>query len=192
MSEYLDTFVIFLRSWGYWATTISIACNIAIAVSAVVPTFVITAANLLVFGFWGGVLVSLIGECIGAGVAFWVYRAGFRRRARTTLRRYPRALKLVKATGSQAFSIILLLRVLPFIPSFIATLGAAVGKVSFLLFFLASSLGKAPALLIEAYSIYEIGRFEWQGKVLLMLIAATVMWDMWRRKRITKRTQLRG
>ena len=50
-----------------------------------------------------------------------------------------------------------------------------IGKVSILTFLIASSLGKIPALLIEAYSVYQVTEFGWQGKVILGIIACVLV-----------------
>ena len=67
------------------------------------------------------------------------------------------------------------LRLLPFIPSGMVTLGAAAGRVSLIIFLLASSLGKLPSLVLEGYSVYQVTRFGWQGKIMLLLVALGVL-----------------
>lgn len=171
----------FLQQYGIYAALISIALNILATVIGVFPTFLITAANILVFGFWTGTLVSFLGESLGAMVAFGLYRTVFRKHAQRTLERYPRAQALVNAGGREAFQLILLLRLLPFAPAWVSTLGAAVGKVSFLLFAAASTLGKVPALLMEAYAVHEVSRFSFVGQTILILLALWLAWDAWKR-----------
>ena len=69
--------------------------------------------------------------------------------------------------GIEAFILILALRFLPFIPSGVVTLVSAGSKVGVFNFSIASTLGKIPALVIEAYSIQQILHWSWQGKVIL-------------------------
>jgi uncharacterized membrane protein YdjX (TVP38/TMEM64 family) len=51
------------------------------------------------------------------------------------------------------------------------TFAAAVGRISFLIFIIASSLGKLPALFMEASAVNAVTHFGWQGKLILALAA---------------------
>ncbi len=158
------------------ALLISLAVSIAIAVAGVLPSVFITAANIIFFGFWEGTFISFLGEALGAGVAFLLYRKGFKKTVEHGIQKYPRVQRLMAAEGKEAFSIIFSLRLVPFIPSGLITFAAAIGKVSFVVFIVASSLGKIPALLIEAYSVYEVKAFGWQGKLILAAVAIALVY----------------
>jgi len=149
------------------AIAISLLASILIAIAGILPSVFITAANILFFGFWPGLFLSFAGEALGAIVAFMLYRKGLKKGLAPTLDAYPRAKRLVDAEGREAFSLIFSLRLLPFVPSGLITFAAAVGKVSAGLFFIASSLGKLPALFIEAASVYGFTRFGLGSKILL-------------------------
>jgi uncharacterized membrane protein YdjX (TVP38/TMEM64 family) len=82
---------------------------------------------------------------------------------------------LVDAKGKTAFMLILALRLIPFVPSGLVTFAAAIGEVGALTFLLASSIGKAPALLIEAYSVYQVTEWGWQGKLILLIVAVVIL-----------------
>jgi len=166
----LDLIQLFSQ-YPQYALLLSIAVNVLIAIIGIVPSVFVTAANVLFFGFWPGTLVSIAGEAIGAGVAFILYRMGFKKTVGSKLSQFSTAKKLLNATGKEAFLMIVSLRLLPFVPSGIVTFAAAVGKVSLLLFFIASSVGKIPALLIEAYAAYQVTSFGWQGKLILVIVA---------------------
>ena len=172
-----------LRDHGMYAAVISIGLNILVTVIGVLPTFFITGANVVLFGFWLGVLVSFLGESLGAVTAFLLYRAGLRAPAQRILDGYPRTKNLVNARGREAFQLVVLLRMLPFTPAIVATLGAAVGKVSLGLFAAASTLGKIPALLMEAYAVYEVSRFQLTGKIILAILALWLAFDVSKRLR---------
>jgi uncharacterized membrane protein YdjX (TVP38/TMEM64 family) len=148
--------------------------SIIVALLGVIPSFFITTANILFFGFWEGTAISFAGESVGAILAFLLYRTGFKKSISTQLQKYPRAQRLTQAEGKQAFLLILALRLIPYIPSGLVTFAASVGRVSALTFFLSSSLGKIPALLIEAYSVYEVTQFNWQGKLILVVSALVI------------------
>lgn len=157
------------------AIAISLLISILIAVIGLLPSFFITAANILFFGFWQGTLLSFLGEALGAVVAFLLYRKGFKKAITQQLVKFPKAQQLVLAKGKQAFLLVVSLRLLPFVPSGIVTFGAAVGTMTAFQFLIASSVGKAPALLIEAYSVHQVTRFQWQGKLILAVAAISLL-----------------
>ena len=61
------------------------------------------------------------------------------------------------------------------------TFAAAIGTVRALVFVAASSLGKLPALLLEAYAVYEVTAFGWQGKLLLAIAGIALLIWVWQK-----------
>jgi uncharacterized membrane protein YdjX (TVP38/TMEM64 family) len=84
-----EQFVEFLQQYRAFAFWISVAANILISIFGVIPSVFLTAANLIVFGFWEGTFISFIGEAVGAAIAFLVYRKGFQRVFENKLSDYP-------------------------------------------------------------------------------------------------------
>lgn len=154
-----------------YAVIISLLLNIIIAISGIVPSYFLTGANLLFFGFWGGFFISFVGEALGAIISFVLYRIGIKSLSVQSLKKYPKLQQVIEMEGKKAFLTIFSLRLLPFIPSGFITMAAAIGKVSLIVFSISSSLGKLPALFIESYSAYHILSFTWEGKIILILIA---------------------
>jgi uncharacterized membrane protein YdjX (TVP38/TMEM64 family) len=165
------------------AIAISLLISIIIAVLGLVPSVFITAANILFFGFWQGILISFAGEALGAVVSFFLYRKGFQKISANSLQRFPKAQRLVEAEGRQAFGLIFSLRLLPFVPSGLVTFAAAIGKVSWPVFVIASSLGKAPALLLEGYSVYKVTEFGIEGKIILTAGALLLLFFLLRKRK---------
>ncbi|MCT8139313.1 TVP38/TMEM64 family protein [Anaerobacillus sp. CMMVII] len=170
-----ENLVRFFEEYSNYALLISILANIIVAVFGVIPSFFVTGANILFFGFWLGTLISFLGEAVGAIVAFVLYRKGFRKLSTLTVEKYPKAKMLLWKQGREAFYLILSLRLLPFVPSGLVTFISSIGKVSFIIFAIASTLGKVPALLIEAYSVYQVTQWTWQGKVILVVIGLYIV-----------------
>jgi uncharacterized membrane protein YdjX (TVP38/TMEM64 family) len=153
------------------ALLISVTINVVISIFGVLPSVFLTAANLAVFGFWKGTLVSFFGEVLGAVAAFLLYRKGFRNVSGEKLKKYPQVQKLLELQGKRAFSLILSLRIMPLIPSGVVTFAAAISQVSFSIFAAASTIGKAPALLLEAYSVNEVTQWTTNGKIILFIFS---------------------
>jgi uncharacterized membrane protein YdjX (TVP38/TMEM64 family) len=152
---------------GLFAIFLSIIINIVISILGVVPSFFITAANIGVFGFGDGLLISIMGEAFGAVIGFYLYRKGIKKVKTKVTINNKYLIKLEETDGIEAFILVIALRVFPFIPSGLVTLISAGSKVGILNFSIASTLGKIPALMIEAYSIQQILDWSWQGKVIL-------------------------
>lgn len=178
-----EQLIYYFREYRNYAISLSLIINIFVAVLGVIPSFFITGANLIFFGFWKGTFISFAGEAIGAIIAFYLYRKGFRKMSRKSLHKYPKIKVLLDTQGKEAFYLILSLRLLPFVPSGIITFAASIGKVSLGLFALASSLGKIPAIFIEAYSVFQVTQFEWQGKVILVLISFYLIYLIWKKRK---------
>jgi uncharacterized membrane protein YdjX (TVP38/TMEM64 family) len=172
----VDNLLRLFKEYQDLAIAISICISIIIAVMGVVPSVFITAANILFFGFWNGMFISFLGEAIGAGVAFLLYRKGFKKTVEKKLDKYPKVKRLIDAENKEAFYLVLALRLIPFVPSGLITFAAAVGRISFLIFMLASSLGKLPALFMEAYAVNAVTHFGWQGKLILAIVAAVLLY----------------
>ncbi|MEH7378914.1 VTT domain-containing protein [Bacillus sp. JJ1533] len=166
-----DWLVEVLGNYKEFAVVISVLINILISIFGVIPSVFITAANLLVFGFLKGTLISFLGETLGAIVSFWLYRKGFKRFVVKKLNKYPLVTKLLDTKGKEAFFLILSLRLLPFVPSGLVTFASAVGTVSLTVFLFASSIGKIPALLIEAYSVNQVTHWTTEGKLILSILS---------------------
>lgn len=161
------------KDYEQYAILFSLAISIIISIAGVIPSVFLTAANLIVFGFWEGMILSFLGESLGAYVSFILYRKGFRKFALQKSTNHKYLQRLLKTNGKDAFFLIIGLRIFPFIPSGLVTLTAAVGNVSAVIFVLASSIGKVPALFIEAYSVYQV--IQWNGSIKIILTAASIM-----------------
>ena len=153
------------------AVLVSVLLNIAISILGVVPSVFLTAANIVVFGPVVGTAISALGEASGAAVSFFLYRKGFKRWASKKLPDSRWAETLLTARGKDALLLIIGLRVLPFVPSGLVTFAAAIGSVSAVTFITASTIGKIPALLIEAYSVYQVTEWTVQGKLILIVFS---------------------
>jgi uncharacterized membrane protein YdjX (TVP38/TMEM64 family) len=166
----------FFHDYPNLALLSSLFISILIAVLGVIPSFFVTAANILFFGFWQGIAVSFAGEALGAVVAFYLYRKGFKKEVTTKISRYKAVETLINAENKKAFWLILSLRLIPFVPSGLVTFAAAIGRVTSIVFLIASSLGKLPALLLEGYAVYQVTEFGWQGKIIMTLVALFILY----------------
>src|SRR4051812_496194 len=103
----------FFQDYPNLALITSLFISVLIAVLGVVPSFFVTGANILFFGFWEGVAISFAGEAFGAVVAFYLYRKGFKKEATSKINKYKTVEALINAENKKAFWLILSLRLIP-------------------------------------------------------------------------------
>lgn len=166
-----DALVELFHSYIRIAIVLSILLNIVINVLGFIPSIFLTAANLTVFGLWGGIAISFVGEVLGTTIAFFLYRKGFRTLKNKKGFSHVKIQKLLNTKGIEAFLLIVALRILPFMPSGLVTFVASIGVVNFPTFFFASMIGKIPAILIEGFSVYQVVQMELEWQIISICIA---------------------
>ncbi|WP_338469394.1 VTT domain-containing protein [Niallia sp. XMNu-256] len=161
-------------SSSIWAALISILLNVVIAITGIFPSTFITVATVSIFSFEYALTLLIIGEAIGAIVSFILYRKGAKKLLSkpkmSTIANHKYLQKLGKTGGMTAVFIILLLRVMPFVPSGAVTLTAALSPIHVIPFSIASTLGKIPALFIEAYSVSHVLTLSVQYQITIMIV----------------------
>lgn len=157
------------------AIWISFLLNIIISFLGVVPSVFLTAANISFFGFGQGLLISILGEAFGAIISFYFYRKGINRVINKISINNKFLDRLQNTQGMEAFFLIIALRIFPFVPSGVVTLVSAGSKVGIVNFSIASTLGKIPALLIEAYSVKQVLDWSLQGKIIMGLCSIFIV-----------------
>ena len=152
---------------GIFAIFLSILANVIVNVLGVIPAAFIAAANVLFFGFWWGLLISLVGEVIGAVVAFCLYRKGIT----TWTSKFPVGNKYIKrlqeTEGREAFWLVVILRLILIIPAGVVSFVSAGSRIRLSSFVIASTLGKIPPLIIKVYAMYQVFTWTWQGQMIL-------------------------
>ena len=173
------------------AVFISLAVSLMIAIAGIIPSAFVTAANIVYFGFFWGLLLSILGEAIGAVISFILYRKGLKKLSATTGSsksiKFLERLKL--ANGMEAFMLVLLLRLFPFAPSGLVTLAASYSRMGTWSFTVSSTIGKIPALLIEAYSVHTVLGWQTEYQLAAAIIVAVVgiCYYYWTTKRKNRR-----
>jgi uncharacterized membrane protein YdjX (TVP38/TMEM64 family) len=148
--------------------------NILISIAGIIPSVFITAANITVFGFHTGLVISYIGELMGAIVSFWLYRKGIQTINLKTLNKNKWLVKLQNTKGWDTFYMIVMLRILPFVPSGMVNLASAISRTTLLTFIAGSSLGKLPSLIIEAYSVNQVLEASTNEKAFLIMTSLII------------------
>lgn len=171
-----------------YAALFSILMNIAVAITGVLPSAFITAGTVAVLGMNLGLLILIAGEAAGAVISFILYRKGLSKIHST----FPKVKnkenkflhKLITTKGADAFFLVIFLRTLPFVPSGAVTLTAALSKMGLLSFSIASTLGKIPALFIEAFTISHALQLKTGMQIAIILLAAGLflLYFIWKKR----------
>lgn len=129
--------------------------NIGLGAAGIFPSVLLTAVNINSFGVALGTVLSLSGEIFGAIAGFYLYRFGFSKIDPQWLKK-PFWQYLQRSSGSRVFLAVISLRLIPFVPSGFVTAGAALTSISAPLFMIASTIGKIPAVILEAAVVYGV------------------------------------
>lgn len=129
--------------------------NLGVGAIGFVPSFLITAININTLGLVLGAVLTFTGEIFGALIGFHLYRWGFSKiRPKWLNNSFFKAMR--KSSPTKVFILIIIFRVLPFVPSGLVTGGASLTTISGVRFMIASSIGKIPAVILEVGVVFGI------------------------------------
>jgi uncharacterized membrane protein YdjX (TVP38/TMEM64 family) len=166
----------------------SIMVNVFISLSGVLPSAFLTAANIAIFDLKMGLVVSIIGEAAGAVVSFILYRKGLTKISVQGKWKNKLLVKLQHTKGLEAVFLVLILRILPIIPSGVVTLFAAYSKMGIYSYSIASTIGKVPSLFIEAYAVksaFELSTESQLGLSIFLILLLIIYYIFKKRNRKT-------
>ncbi|MCA1055342.1 VTT domain-containing protein [Rossellomorea aquimaris] len=162
-----------LSGTAFLPALFSIIVNVVISVAGVLPSVFLTAINISYFGFETGLLISIIGEALGAIITFILYRKGISLAKLDNISENRYFMKLKQAEGKEWIFLLFLFRIMPFVPSGVVTAAAAFSSISTLAFAVISTIGKIPALVIEALIVVNV--IQSSNGTWIMLGAAIVL-----------------
>lgn len=169
-----------LLSLGPWAPVVSIALLVADALIVPIPATIILVANGLVFGLWGGAIVSLAGSLLGAIAAYAIGHHFGRALLERLLpmERLDQTDRIMTKYGAWA---VVVAHWIPGIPGDPMSYAAGVTRMPFLKFLTLTTIGLVPANIVAAFVGVEIA-----GDVPVMYWIAgwslvAIVWVVWRR-----------
>ncbi len=122
------------------------ACNVLL-----LPGSVLTLGSGLCFGLWWGFLLSLMGNVLGAAVAFGITRKLGRDWVERKFFKYPKWRALDEAVTREGWKIIFLSQVHPLFPTSLLNYLYGITRIRFWPCMLWIALGQAPGLFLYAY-----------------------------------------
>ncbi|MFZ3589903.1 TVP38/TMEM64 family protein [Bacillus sp. DJP31] len=141
----------YIRSMGILAPLISILLMIFQSIAAPIPSFLITGANGMVFGYVWGSIISWFGAMLGATVSYYLARRfGFQFVEKRFKGDKLKPL-LNKINGTYGFLFILISRILPIVSFDLISFLAGLSGIRLTTFLVATGIGMVPGTI--AYTV---------------------------------------
>ena len=164
----------YILSFGVWAPVASCLLMVLQALAAPLPSFLITFANGLAFGFFWGWILSVFGHTLAAAVCFAFARA---------LGRVPVEALIGKAGLESAdrwfarwgLYAVFLARLVPGVSFDIISYAAGLTRMGFRSFLVASALGIVPQTLVYSYLGHRAPEYVWVFLVFTALVAGSAL-----------------
>lgn len=176
----------YLRSFGSWSIIVTLILFILMTFTIVFPFMILSGAAGIMYGLVWGVLISWVGEVVGAVVMFVFARYFFRVLTESWIKKSPYLRQVDEYSASNGFKALLIGRLLPLAPSGIITAVAAISRISFKDFFLATVIGKLPPVVIKVLLGHDLvfaGENMTRLVIVVMLVVIVYVGLWWRRRR---------
>lgn len=166
----------FVTQWGWISIIVDLCVIVLLAIFPVVPFALMAGVNTLIFGWFYGFLLSLGGSLLGASLAFFLARTLGQEWAQPKIGKLGKWAALIEGNS---FSIILVSRLIPVLPSAAVNYAAGLSLMTFPAFFLASLLGKIPMIIWESWVGHDFWRIaENPSRFLLALLIGALFFGL--------------
>jgi len=174
--QHPDAFQAFVSQWGWIGIFVDLLIIMLFALFPVIPFVLIAGVNTLLYGWVGGFLLSLVGSLLGAAVGFWLARTLGQPWAQPKMGKLGKWGKLIEGNS---FTIILISRLIPILPSAAVNYAAGLSLMTFPRFLLATFIGKIPMILWESWVGHDFWRLtDHPGRLLLALAIGVLVFGL--------------
>ncbi|WP_257348309.1 TVP38/TMEM64 family protein [Pseudalkalibacillus decolorationis] len=165
----VDQVVQLINSWGMIAPLLSILLMIFQAIAAPIPAFLITAANGVVFGVYGGIIVSWVGAMLGALVSFFIAK-WFGEKFVIKVKKEKKWMEKVKRlSGTYGFTTVLTARLIPVISFDVISFAAGLSGMRLRSFLTATGIGMIPGTVVYTILGHDLIHLkEYQNRFLIL------------------------
>lgn len=176
----------YIKSYGSLAIVFSFLLTLFVNAIGFPPAIIFSTANTLIFGIVPGIILSVIAETVGVTISFILLRFFFRDSAKKLIKRSKRLSSVDKYSSQKGFTVMLIARMVPYVPSGILNAAGALSSMSLSDYFLASLVGKFPSTGIEAIIGHDaILQEEDFTRIIVVAIfaVALIVWAFWYQKK---------
>lgn len=164
----------YLRSFGGWSVGITLALFVVMTFTIVFPFMILSGAAGIMYGLYWGTVISWAGEVLGALFMFILVRYFFRQATAGWIVKSRYLQQVDDYSADNGFKALLIARLLPFAPSGIITAVAAISRMGFRDFFLATLIGKLPPVVIKVMLGHDLA-FAGENMTRLVVVTALVV-----------------
>ena len=140
----------YINSFGPWAMVFSFLLVLCVNAIGFPPAIIFSSANALIFGIVPGIILAWLAETVGVVISFLLLRFLFRDAAEEVIAKYSYLKKIDDMSGREGFKIMLIARLVPYLPSGLLNAVGALSKMRLKDYTLAALIGKLPSTAIEA------------------------------------------
>ncbi len=163
----------FVTQWGLLGIFIDLAIIMTLVLFPVMPFVLMAGINTIIYGWIGGFMLSLSGSLLGASLGFWLARTLGQEWAQPKMKKLGKWGALLRGNS---FSVVLLSRLIPVLPSAAVNYAAGLSLMTFPSFLLASLLGKFPMIIWESWVGHDLWRISHHpGRLLLALAIGALL-----------------
>lgn len=176
----------YIQSYGSLAVVFSFLLTLFVNAIGFPPAIIFSTANTLIFGIVPGIILSVIAETVGVTISFVLLRFFFRNSARKIISKSRRLRSVDKYSSKNGFTVMLIARMVPYVPSGLLNAAGALSSITLIDYFLASLVGKFPSTGIEAIIGHDaILHEEGFMRIIVVVIFAVALigWAWWYQKK---------
>ncbi len=140
----------YIKSYGSMAVVFSFLLTLFVNAIGFPPAIIFSTANTLIFGIFWGIVLSVVAETVGVTISFLLLRFFFRDTAKKLIKKSRLLRSIDKYSSKKGFAVMLIARMVPYMPSGVLNAVGALSSLSLRDYFLASFIGKFPSTGIEA------------------------------------------
>jgi hypothetical protein len=166
----------YIRSFGDGALLFAFLLTLFTNALGFPPAVIFSTANVILFGMVPGIILSCVAETVGVTIAFVLMRFYFRESAERVIAKSAFLSKVDQYSGSKGFLIMLIGRMVPYLPSALLNAVGALSSIRLRDYVIASFIGKFPSTGIEAIIGHDlIMRQEDNTRIIIVVICAAVL-----------------
>ena len=166
----------YIKSYGELAVVFSFLLTLFVNALGFPPAIIFSTANTLIFGIFWGILISVAAETVGVTISFLLLRFFFRDTAKKLISKSKFLSSVDKYSSKKGFLVMLIARMVPYIPSGVLNAVGALSSLSLRDYVLSAFIGKFPSTGIEAIIGHDaITQQEDPTRMIVVIIFAVVL-----------------
>lgn len=182
----------YIKSYDELAVVFSFLLTLFVNAIGFPPAIIFSTANTLIFGIFWGIVISVAAETVGVTISFLLLRFFFRDYAKKLISKSKFLSSIDHYSSEKGFQIMLIARMVPYLPSGVLNAVGALSALSLGDYFLSSFIGKFPSTGIEAIIGHDVITQEKDPSRIIIVVICTIIliaWAWHRQKKIQRQVK---